>query len=343
MKILASDLKRGIIKININDNNDLWHLENLIEEGDFVTARTMRSVFIEREGRKIKVERKPMKLKIEVEKVEYHKYANKLRIMGKIVEGPEKVSIGSYHTIEAEIGSILTIEKKKWKKYQLERLKRAQLRVPAVLLVVVDFEEATFAQLKESGVSYILELKNPHSMKEEKQEEFYKNVISEIEKRSEDVKGVVLAGPGFAKEHIFNIIKEKNPKLASRIVQDSCSSASRAGINELLKRKSIQKIVVRSKILEESRLVEEFFYHLNRDDGLATYGFEQVKNAMGMGAIKTLLVSEEKIRDKKVENLAKEVERKGGKVEIISRVHDLGERFSGMSGLGAILRFRISY
>jgi protein pelota len=343
MKIVSSDLKKGIVKIRVNDNNDLWHLENLIEKGDFVTARTMRSVFIEREGRKIKVEKKPMKLKIEVEKVEYHKYANKLRVMGKIVEGPEEVSIGSYHTIEVEVGSVLTIKKQEWKKYQLERLKRAQLKVPTVLLVAADFEEATFAELKESGVDYVLEVKNPHSMKEEKQEEFYKKVASEIEKRSENVKGVVLAGPGFAKEHIFAIIKERNPELAGKIIQDSCSSASRAGINELLKRKSIQKIVTRSKILEESHLVEEFFYHLNKDDGLVTYGFEEVKNAIKMGAIKTLLVSEEKIRDEEVESLAREVERKGGKVEIISKMHDLGKQFSGMGGLGALLRFRINY
>ena len=62
-----------------------------------------------------------------------------------------------------------------------------------------------------------------------------------------------------------------------------------------------------------------------------------------MGAIKILLVSEDRLREDEVEKLAEEVEKKGGKVEIISTTHELGEEFYRLGGLGAILRFRVDF
>jgi len=341
MKIINSNLREGWVKLRIDVNDDLWYLESLVESGDFVRARTMRSVFVERGDVKIKTDKKPMTLKIQVEKAEYHKYANRLRIMGRIVEGPEDVQLGSYHTFEISLGSVLTLEKEKaWKKHQINKLKRAQIKVPEVLIVVVDFDEATFANLRESGVEYTLELKNPYSIQEERQDEFYKKICSEMQKRAKSVKSIILAGPGFAKEHVFKMIKEKYPDTARKVIIDSCSSATRSGINEVLKRKSVEKVVAESKVLRESQLVEKFFTHLRKDDGFAVYGHEEVEKAVDMGAVDTLLVSDEKIRDENLEKLARKVEDKRGKVEIIARTHNLGEQFYRMGGLGGLLRFK---
>ena len=119
MKILKSDFKKGFATIKIDVNDDLWYLENVLETGDSVRSRTLRSVFIDRDGKKIKTDRKPMLLKIEVEKIEFQKYANKLRLTGKIKEGPEEAQLGSYHTIEVKLSTVLTINKEEWKQYQI--------------------------------------------------------------------------------------------------------------------------------------------------------------------------------------------------------------------------------
>ena len=343
MRILKKDLKKGFITVKVNVNDDLWYLEGIVEVGDLVKTRTLRSLFIEREGKKIKIGKKPMVLTIQVEKIEFQKYSNSLRLIGKIVEGPEEVQKGSYHTIEVKLGSVITIQKEEWKKFQLEKLKKAEIIVPEVLLVSVSTERATLALLKRSGVEFVSELKNPYSIQEEKKlSEFYKKVASEIEKFSVRTKKVILAGPGFAKEHIQKIIQEKFPELSKKLLMDSTSSATRSGINEILKRGTLEKVIKENEMVKESKIIQEFFTHLKKDDGLAVYGFDEVKKADDLGAVKILILSEEKIRREDVSRLAESVEKKNGKVELISSNHELGEQFNKMNGIGAVLRFRIS-
>ena len=341
MKILKSDFNKGFATIKIDVNDDLWYLESVLEPGDSVKSRTLRSVFIEREGRKIKTERRPMVLEIEIEKIEFKKYANKLRLTGKIKEGPEEARLGSYHTIEVDIGTVLTIHKKEWKQYQIDKLKKAQTRIPEILIVVTDSTQSTFGLLKRSGIEIVSELRNPHSrQEEEKLPEFYKKVASEINKFS-GVKKIILAGPGFAKEHVQKIIRDNYPDIKDKLMIDSVSSATESGVSEILKKGTLEKVIKESEIVKESRIIQEFFTHLNKDDGLAVYGLKQIKEADDVGAIKILIISEENIRKEEVDQLARRVERKKGIVEIVSRTHDLGEQFHRMGGLGAILRFRI--
>jgi protein pelota len=342
MKILKAEFEKGFVTVKINVNDDLWYLREIIESGDIVKAKTLRSLFLLREGRKEKVGKKPMVLKVRVEKVEYKKHANRLRLMGKIIEGPEDVQIGSYHSIEVSIGSVLTIYKKEWKKFQMKKIEKAQTKVPELLIVVTDMNRATVGLIKRFRVEIILELRNPHSIQEEdKLLEFYKKIASEIDKHSEKVKKIILAGPGFAKEHVQKIIEEKFPEIKNKLIVDSTSSATRAGINEILKRGTLDRIIKESEIIKESQIIQEFFTHLQKDDGLAVYGLEQIKEADNAGAVKILIVSEEKIREDEVDRLASQVEKKKGRVEIVSRTHELGDQFYRMGGLGAILRFRV--
>jgi len=342
MNILKSDYKKGHVKIKINLNDDLWYLDSILEPGDLIKSLTLRSLFLDREGRKEKIGKKPMLLTIELEKSEFQKHVNTLRLMGKIVEGPEDVQKGSHHTIGIKIGSVLSIYKKEWKQYQIDKLKKAQTKIPEILIVVTDMNQALFSRLKRSGVEIVSEIRNPHSIQEEeKLLEFYKKVASEINKLSENMKKIILAGPGFAKEHVQKIIQNNYSEIKDKLIIDSVSSATKSGVNEILKRGTLDKVIKESEIVKESQIIQNFFTHLNKDDGLVLYGLKELKEADDAGAIETLLISEEKIREKEIEELAKNVERKKGQVEIISNIHELGEQFCRMGGLGAILRFRI--
>jgi protein pelota len=342
MEIIKFNIKKGFVFLKINVNDDLWYLESIIEPRDFIKSRSLRSLFVEREGRKIKAEKKPMLLKIEVEKIEYNKFVNQLRLNGKIVEGPEDVQLGSYHTIEVKLGTKLTIYKKEWKRYQIDKLRKAQVRVSDVLLSVVDSNQATFGLLKRTGVEIISELRNPHSIQEEdKLPEFYKKIASEINRLSGNVVSIVLAGPGFTKEHVQKIIQQDYPDVYKKLIIDTVTSATGAGINEILRKGTLDKVIKESEIVKESQIIQEFFTHLNKDDGLSVYGLDQIKDADSAGAVKILLISDENIRKEEFSQLAKQVEQKKGQIEIISKTHELGEQFHRMGGLGAILRFRI--
>lgn len=342
MNILKSDFQKGFVKLKINLNDDLWYLDSIIETADVIRAKTMRSLFIQREGKREKIGKKPMFLSIQVEKSEFQKHANILRLMGKIVEGPEDVQKGSYHTIGVKLGTVLTIYKKEWKQYQIDKIKKAQTKIPEVLIAVVDMHRATFGTVKRIGVEVISEIRNPHSIQEEeKLEEFHKKLASEINRLSKNVKKIILAGPGFTKEHVQKIIQNNFSEIKDKLIIDTTSSATKSGINEVLRRGTLDKVIKESEIIKESQIIQEFFTHLRKDDGLVLYGFKELEEADSIGAIDILLVSEEKIREKEIEKLATNVERKKGRVEIISKTHELGEQFCRMGGLGAILRFRI--
>ncbi len=334
MKILKSDFAKRYAQIKITSNDDLWYLKEIIEKGDLVKSRTLRSIFIERDGKKIKTGKKPMILKIEVEKIEFQKNTNNLRLTGKIIEGNDEVQLDSYHTLNITIDTILSIEKE-WKKYQIEKLKKAQANVPQVLIAVVDNDEATFGILKKNRVEIASSFKNQYSnkMEEDKMKEYYKKVADEITRYSDKVEKIILAGPGFAKEHVKKLLDNK------KIILENCYSSSEAGINEIIKKGVLEKILKESEILKETRLINDFFVHLNKDDGFAVYGLDEIKKVNEIGAIDILLVCFDKIGD--VEDIAKDVEKKQGKVEIISKEHDLGEQFFKMGGLGAILRFKV--
>jgi peptide chain release factor subunit 1 len=52
-------------------------------------------------------------------------------------------------------------------------------------------------------------------------------------------------------------------------------------------------ILQKVRYIEEKRIVQGFLYEIGHDTGLATYGEEEVKKSLKMGAVKTLLLSED--------------------------------------------------
>ena len=343
MKILKISEKVKKVKLRVESVDDLFYLKNFIEPEDLVKARTPRSVFLEREGEIKKVGKKMMLIKIFVEKVEFQSSISQLKVVGRILEAPENVQLDSYHSIDIKPGKYLTITKKEWRKYQIEKLKEAEKKTPNIMIVAVDTELATIALLKNNRVEILSEIKNQFSFlyEEKKIEEYYVSVAEEILKFSPQMKSIIIAGPGFAKEHVAKIIKEKSQEIQKKLVMGSVSSSNIAGVNEAIKLGLVDKISEGNEILKETKIVEEFFLHLKKEDGLAVLGLNNIIRANQLGSIETLLISEERIKEKSLEDLALDVEKKAGKVQIISKIHDLGEQFSNVGGIGAILRFKI--
>jgi stalled ribosome rescue protein Dom34 len=222
MKILSYERESGFAKLKVESELDLWQLQQMINKDDVVKAKTIRQLFVQKETGKEKSKRKLLLLAIKVEKVDYDKVKNELRVKGKIVEGPGEVQHGSYHTIDVKLGTILGITKV-WTKEELERLKRSQVKVEQ---------------------------------------------------------------------------------------------------------------------LKDEKILEEFFMHLNKEDRLVTYGLEQVKTAASYGAVKMLLISEEKIREKDFEDLVRIVEDKGGVVKLVSK-GVLSQKFKSTYQVAAMLRYAI--
>ncbi len=335
MQIIKKNLKEGKISLKIHTLDDLWHLQKILEPGDLVTAKTKRKTSIKK-GQEIEEgERKPMILTLAMEKAELHKDMGNLRITGPIKAGPDDVQLSSYHTIGIKPGSELTVKKEHWKRYQLKRLTEAKTKDGMIFICLIDREQANFAELRESGTEMLGTVKAKKFAEDEKRDEYYGEVLGFIRKRGWS-RDIIIAGPGFERENLFDYTKAREPELAKKMHLHYVSSVGKSGLNEVLKT-CADKIITSSRIARETHYVEELFSKI-KTDGAAAYGLKETEKAVEMGAVETLLVSEEKVGE--FEKLMNRVERMGGEVVIISDDHESGEGFLHLGGIAALLRFR---
>lgn len=336
MEILKTDLKHGKITIKPVNMDDLWHIQQVLEIGDKVSAKTERKTTIKRGQEVVKGDREIMVLGIEVEKINLE---NQLRLTGKIVEGPENIT-HEHHTISIEPGTVLTIEKA-WENYQLERLKKAKIKKPLLFICVLDREQADFAVLKESGIEFLasIEPKKAGTRSTSKEEPggrdgFYKEIADYFEGKSEYI---IVAGPGFESENLLKYIKGKNPELAKKIIREHSSDVGRAGIQEVIKR-SASTILKDTRISREAGFVEEFLKRISMK-GLVIYGKSETEESVNSGTVETLLVSIEKVKEFRA--LMEQAEKLSGQVILITSDHPLGEQFLNLGGVGGFLRFKV--
>ena len=90
---------------------------------------------------------------------------------------------------------------------------------------------------------------------------------------------------------------------------------------------------------EAVKALEEFKAHLARNTGMIVYGPAEVRQALEMGMVKTLLIHDE--RDD-VDEWKEEAERYGAKVVIIPPSIPEAEWFKNVfDGIAGILRFKL--
>ncbi len=341
MKIIHFDGKTGEMKLVADTNDDLWHIEKVIEKGDLAEASTLRTYKVGK-----REEKKRVRIKINVERVEYSKSVNRLRLLGKIISGSPKefVQLGKHHTIDIEPGTKFKIIKR-WKQYQIKRLKQAvsESKKPRIRIIVMDDEKALTAVLRPFGMEYGPEFYSTGSKRDEKYEEAEKSylgkIAAEIGRHEEKY---IVAGPGFEKEKLKKFLSSRNPELLKRITFESCSYAERSGVDELLKRGVVEKIAGEERYEQELKMVEELITEINKDRGKAAYGIKEVKKAVEYGAVSRLLVLDEYIRtSEEAEKAAEAAEKSGADVMIVSSDGDAGLKLKGMGKIGAFLRFRI--
>lgn len=343
MKILHHDRKEGRMKLKVENPNDLWELEGIVEEDDLVSAKTMRRVMIQRQDGQEKGNKKPMHLTLKVEKIQFHEHTGNLRLTGPIKKGPEDVDLDSYHTIKVEPGKVITISKKDgWQEWQIKKIKRAYKKPPRVLVCVLDRNEATVARV-ENDVKILAEMDSGISGKqygESEKKEYIGDIYSILERKYKDFEKVVVAGPGFMKEDLMKKIDEEDKELKKKTVTDSTSQTGETGIQEVIRRGVIDKIVRDSRISQETEEVEKVFTELSKDSGEVAYGREEVEKAVEMGAVEKIVAAESFLKEDKA--LIKMAENRGAEVTITSERHEAGEKLKNIGGIAALLRYRIN-
>jgi protein pelota len=343
LKILREDLKRGVVEVRVECEDDLWVLKGVIARGDVVVARTLRDVKVDGEGKR----RLPMTLAIRVSDVYFQPFSGRLRIHGQIVEGPDEYGLrGSHHTLSIDIGSELAIVKPRWTKELLNRLRRAPSRRVKALLVSLDFDEVAIAVALDQGIKFVVEralpgLKDEGPAAEDLAREVVELAVSVASREEPDA--VIVASPSFLKDLVVEGLKRR---LSKPIYVDSVSEGGRAGVYEVIRRDTFRKLLQYHNIAVVEGIFEEFMRLLSTDSDRVAYGLQQLRVVAGEGAVSKLLVCEDLLygsEREEVEELMERVEESGGEVRIVPEESPTFAKVKAFGGLVAVLRYGISY
>lgn len=240
------------------------------------------------------------------------------------------------------------------KEFVLDPLKEMVEPKKTYGLIVLDTKEATFGFLKGRA---IIPLKNLESVvpgkfrkggqsavrfqreREGLIRDWFKKLGEIARDLFEDkVDGILIGGPGPAKEEFYNgnfLIDKLKKKVVA--VKD-IGYTDEYGLHELVDKSA--DVLAEEEVMREKQIVREFFEHIAKDDGLATYGKTQVLEALQVGAVDKLLVSED-IDEELLEKLEEEAKKFGTEIFLISKETREGVQFAELGGIGAILRFKL--
>jgi protein pelota len=361
VKIVAKNLKNGEVVVVPEDMDDLWHLYNVILPGDQVAAQTVRRIRRDTDdtSRPDKGERRRMFIRLAVEEVSLHKYSNRLRVKGKIVEGPDDfVSTGTYHTINVEPGLSVKIIKDRWPNLLLRRVQDAASRKGQRLIIIaIEEDQASIGVIDDSGIDVRVEIHGTARGKygkyiqtAETLDQMFVGIATQLQElleRLPENTRVVIVGPGSTKEKLAEYLKNKVPASKGRVLLEHVSTGTVSGIYEALNRGIVEQIASEIRLNREIRLMDEVMKNLGKDTGKATYGWEHIVKAVQFGAVETLLVLDKLFREAQpdyrheLENIMRQVEKQAGSIELFSAEHEAGKQLGGLGGLAALLRFRL--
>jgi peptide chain release factor subunit 1 len=267
-------------------------------------------------------------------------------------------------------------------------------------LVVIDWSEATIGLLRGKRIEVIKNLQSQvpskHRMGGQSARRFerghdiavhewYKKIgelMTEAFLNRSELKGIIVGGPGYSKEE-FATGEFLHHELKKKVLPTFLDTGytDEYGLRELVEKS--RDILSGLDLMREKTLVQRLMEEIRKaDGGLAAYGEEQVRNAIRLGAVDTLLISEglRKVRLKLrctngdwegektvddagelpacpkdggpltvlenrelIEELTGLAGQMGTNVELISKESEEGQLLlRAFGGIAAILRFRVS-
>ncbi len=348
MKILDKDLKKGVIKLVPETTDDIWILYTIISEGDIVIAKTTREVKGDdgSAGRRV-----PMTLAVRVKHVEFQQFTERLRVRGIVVVGPERYGVkGHYHTLNIDIGSVITIVKEHWPRYILKRIERSCVRRRIILLIALDYDETAIAVITHQGFNTLFEEHSHLSGKEsgsyeEELRKYLEKIANTIHKYigKYRVEALIIGSPGYLKHRLGNLVKEKVGDI--RIYYDTVSTGGVSGVYELSRRDVVKKVLIDLEIGKAQYVLDEFLKLLSKNDSLIAYGVKEVAEAVEYNAVDKLVVSERYLKHeddelrKFVEEIVEKAFKKGADIVIAPYNSSVERQVDSLGGLIAILRY----
>jgi protein pelota len=331
--------------------DDLWHLSHVLESGDLVSGDTTRR--IQRDDDQMRDtggQREHMHVTISVDDVEFARFANRLRVGGEIVGCSREDQLGHHHTLNVEEHDEVTVEKQ-FKPDQLDRIEEAEEAAenPDVVIATVEEGEAHIHTVAQYGTEERFSFTAPTGKGEyaRPRSELFAELGKALSRM--DVDAVILAGPGFTKQDARDYVAENHPEVAEKMTVVDTSSVGDRGVHEVLKRGAVDEVQTQTRISKEADLIDDLMEGIATGEKVA-YGIEEVAEAAEFGAVETLLVLDERLREERqgqgdwdvdANEVIQSVERQGGDVAVFSSEFDPGRQLKNLGGIAAILRYRL--
>lgn len=225
----------GSVGLIAEEAEDMWHAYNLINEGDYVRATTVRKVVSESAVGMTTTSRVNTTLTLLVKSIEYDTQASVLRVRGTNEVENQFVKKGAYHTIDLELNKKFEITKREWDSVALARLDEAcDPSQNADLAAVVMQEGLANVCLILSSMTLVkakIEMNIPRKRKgmcanhDKSLEKFYERIIQALltHINFDVVKAVIVASPGFIKDQFLVFMNEyavKNAQSAKVLIDN---------------------------------------------------------------------------------------------------------------------------
>uniref|UniRef100_A0A915DTQ0 Protein pelota homolog n=1 Tax=Ditylenchus dipsaci TaxID=166011 RepID=A0A915DTQ0_9BILA len=357
MKIIRRFLEKdasGYVKLICEEDEDMWHIFNLVRLGDTVRCSTFRKVVTESATGSKSSQRIQMTLSIKVETVHFDPTVCTLHLKGKNIQESAHVKLGAYHTLDLELNRPFTLQKSCWDAMDLYRLELcADLSNSADVAAVVLHEglanlclmSASMTVVKAKIDMQIARKRKGLSHHHEKSLQQFFNAIATAFVRHvnlDQIKCVLVASPGFLKEQFFeylmkyaeqeglkHIIAQKNKFLLIH-----SSSGFKHALKEVLSDPAVSLKLSDTKAQAEVKALNTFLELMSINPNKAVYGYAHVKLASDQLAIDTLMISDSLFRSKNLGQRRKYV-------RLVETIRDQGATLTQLTGVAAILRFPI--
>lgn len=374
MKVIDNINKKdmqGSVKVEAEEEDDMYRLFNIIAIGDIVEATTIRNVVFElKSGNSKEKNRIQTKIAIRVEKIGFDGEQCSLRLNGKNVKESEHIKLGQYHTLELEIHRSIRIEKTQWDSLYLEALDEAKDPSKNAEVVAIVMQEGianiclihpavtkTAAKIERA----IPKKRQGNQQYEKALQKFFQDVYKAAEKNINfEVAKIVLVGsPGFWSEEFLKYLFERAGqdvdsasswgsvvlRNRAKFVRAHTSCGFKKAIDEMLGSDELISKMGDVKAADEVRALQGFYDMLSSDPDRACYGFAEVRAASEQLAVHELLITDSIFRcsdfneRKKYLDLMEAVQGNGGRVLKFSSMHVSGEQLNMYTGVAATLRF----
>jgi len=372
MKLLARGFEKdgkGFVKLLPQEDEDMWHVYNLMAVGDYVTTGSTRKIQKETSTGSTSAKKLKITLKLKITKIDFDVQSCFLRIQGQNVTESEHVKMWAFHTHDLKVGQSFTLEKDNWDALYLDRLQTATdpAQTAEVGAVVMQHGLAHLC-LVTSHMTIVrqkIELSIPKkrlgstTTHDKAVVRFYDQCLEAIIRHInfKIIKVLIISSPAFIKNDFYDYVMDQAHKKDLKMITENktkfvlvhSASGHKHALSEALTDPSIAKKVENVKAFGEVRILERFYEMLNTESERAFYGLNHILKANEQKAIEVLLLCDDLFRSasdiksrKTYVDLVESVRENGGDVKIFSSLHVSGEQLAKLTGVAAILRFPIA-